>query len=342
MKVSWLPVVRAGLRSRPLQIGVAAVAGVLLIASLGWALRPQPSLMLVQGLGGTVTFWSTAKELGQALKDRGIEVGPKDRISLPLNTPIKRNSEIHVQIDKAIPVAVVVDGKRIELETPSLTVGDLFRELSIPLGENDRVSANPNARLQIGQTITVVRHTDQEKVTEVAIPFDTVRREDLTLNQGEVKELQTGAPGIKVVKTVTHLEDGKEIGSEVVEETVVRPPLDRIVAYGTTSIVSRGGRDYRYVKELDLRATGYTAGKESNPNGTGYTYTGVKATRGVVAVDPRVIPLNSRVYVEGYGPAVAADIGGAIQGNRIDLCFDTLPEALNWGIRTVKVYILSD
>ena len=55
--------------------------------------------------------------------------------------------------------------------------------------------------------------------------------------------------------------------------------------------------------------------------GTGRTYLGLKAERGIVAVDPRVIPLGARVHVEGYGEALAADIGSAIKGNRIDLCF---------------------
>ena len=48
------------------------------------------------------------------------------------------------------------------------------------------------------------------------------------------------------------------------------------------------------------------------------------------------------MYIEGYGEGIAADIGGAIKGNRIDLCFDTYEEAIQWGRRTVKVYILAD
>jgi 3D (Asp-Asp-Asp) domain-containing protein len=68
----------------------------------------------------------------------------------------------------------------------------------------------------------------------------------------------------------------------------------------------------------------------------------MRATHGVVAVDPNVIPLYTRLYIEGYGPAIAGDIGGAIRGQRIDLCFDSLGEALDWGRRPVTVYILND
>jgi len=63
-------------------------------------------------------------------------------------------------------------------------------------------------------------------------------------------------------------------------------------------------------------------------------------TRGIVAVDPKVIPMGTKLYVEGYGEAIAADQGGAIKGNRIDLYFDTHQQALNYGMKTVNVTIL--
>jgi 3D (Asp-Asp-Asp) domain-containing protein len=58
-------------------------------------------------------------------------------------------------------------------------------------------------------------------------------------------------------------------------------------------------------------------------------------------VDPAVIPLGTRLYIPGYGFAVAADVGGAIVGDRIDLCYDDAQQAIDWGVRDVTVYILS-
>jgi 3D (Asp-Asp-Asp) domain-containing protein len=66
----------------------------------------------------------------------------------------------------------------------------------------------------------------------------------------------------------------------------------------------------------------------------------MKAGKGVVAVDPRVIPLGTRLYIEGYGVAVAGDVGSAIKGRRIDLGFGTYAEAIRWGRRNVRVQIL--
>lgn len=90
-------------------------------------------------------------------------------------------------------------------------------------------------------------------------------------------------------------------------------------------------------KVMFMMATGYSP---QEPGLSDATASGLKAQRGVVAVDPRVIPLGTRLYIEGYGSAIAADTGSAIKGNRIDLCFDTLEEVKNYGKRKVRVEIL--
>lgn len=88
---------------------------------------------------------------------------------------------------------------------------------------------------------------------------------------------------------------------------------------------------------MTVEATAYIP---SDGGGSGITATGMVAQHGVIAVDPRVIPLGTRVYIPGYGEAIAADTGGAIRGNRIDLCMNTYREAINFGRRNVEVYIL--
>ena len=96
---------------------------------------------------------------------------------------------------------------------------------------------------------------------------------------------------------------------------------------------------------MKVEATGYTAGYESTgkrPGDPGYgiTSTGAKAQRGVVAVDPKVIPYGTYMYVPGYGYGIALDTGGAIKGNKIDLFFDTVEEANNWGRRWITIQFL--
>ena len=87
-----------------------------------------------------------------------------------------------------------------------------------------------------------------------------------------------------------------------------------------------------------MEATAYIP---SDGDGNGITATGMVAQHGVVAVDPNVIPLGTRVYIPGYGEAIAADTGGAIYGDRIDLCMDSYGEAMQFGRRYVTVYVLN-
>lgn len=93
----------------------------------------------------------------------------------------------------------------------------------------------------------------------------------------------------------------------------------------------------RAIRSLNVRATGYTRYDEGCSS---YTSTGAYLQRGIIAVDPDVIPIGTRLYIPGYGQAVAADVGGAIEGNVIDLAFDSVDEAYEWGNRYVTIYVM--
>lgn len=98
------------------------------------------------------------------------------------------------------------------------------------------------------------------------------------------------------------------------------------------------------VGEWDMVATAYYAfGSGGNDiNGNGITAIGLRARKGIIAVDPRVIPLGTKLYIPGYGEALAADTGGWIKGSRIDLCFESLEECFRYGKRRIKIYLIED
>ncbi|HMM21141.1 MAG TPA: 3D domain-containing protein [Selenomonadales bacterium] len=98
---------------------------------------------------------------------------------------------------------------------------------------------------------------------------------------------------------------------------------------------------FEYHKVIDMTATAYAPGMLDNGRWNDRTYLGGSVRKGVVAVDPAVIPLGTKVWIEGYGAAVAEDMGSAIKGDRIDLAFDSRQEAINYGMKPVKVYILN-
>jgi 3D (Asp-Asp-Asp) domain-containing protein len=130
---------------------------------------------------------------------------------------------------------------------------------------------------------------------------------------------------------------------KLVKTETIKQSKDRIVAVGTKvnspQMVSRGNETVS--QEFYVTATAYTA----NCGGcSGRTRTGINLRSNpnmkVIAVDPRIIPLGSKVYVEGYGYAVAADTGSAIRGYKIDVFFPEKSSAFQWGRKRVKVKII--
>lgn len=290
--------------------------------------------------GQTVVLKTMRKTVGEALAQAKIEVGLKDKVVPAPAEALKKNTRI--EITRAVRVGITADGQTFYTYTVADTVAQVLEEVGITPGPQDKITPAPAESVVADLEIKVSRVKEEITTKEVKISFKTVRREDPSMELGETKVLQEGSEGLKEVTYRNVYQDGKRIKREKISEKVIKEPVNRVVAYGTTGMVSRGGKTYRFTKVLTMSATGYTAGPESTGKyADGYTYTGLKATRGIVAVDPRVIPLGTRLYVEGYGPALAADIGGAIKGNKIDLCFDTVAEALAWGRRTVKVYVLA-
>ena len=289
--------------------------------------------------GQAVTLRTHARTVADALAQAKIKLASVDEVQPGLAESLPHRAELKVL--RAVPLKLTMDGESRTVETTAATVGAALQGAGVTLDGNVLVTPEPTAPVVAGMEVTVKKVTLVTQVVEESIPFETVRREDGALELGQERLVQSGQNGLRQVTVRKTLEDGQMVKSDVLDTKVVRPPQPKVVAFGTVGQISRGGQTIRFRKALTMTATGYTAGTESNPWATGYTYLGMKATRGVVAVDPKVIPLRSRLYIEGYGFAIAADIGGAIKGNRIDLCFDTTKEADDYGLRRgIKVYIL--
>lgn len=115
-------------------------------------------------------------------------------------------------------------------------------------------------------------------------------------------------------------------------------PVDGVVGEITYSYLNRSVPDSdRGQRTLYMSASAYSAHDPGNSNRTA---TGKLVQKGLVAVDPNVIPLGTHLYIPGYGEAIAADVGSSIQGNRIDIAFDTHEEAMDFGRQSITVYII--
>ncbi|MCS7243554.1 MAG: 3D domain-containing protein [Candidatus Calescibacterium sp.] len=170
------------------------------------------------------------------------------------------------------------------------------------------------------------------KSYEVEIPYKTKVVYTMDLRQGQKRIIRKGRNGRILKNYVVHIDFDGEKTSELLSKKMLERSVDEVIEIGIAPLYQLDGKSY-YIME----STGYTAGI----GGVGYyTYTGERVRRGIVAVDPNVIPLGTKIYVEGYGYAVASDKGSAIKGFKIDLYFETYDEAIMWGRRKVKVYLL--
>jgi 3D (Asp-Asp-Asp) domain-containing protein len=195
--------------------------------------------------------------------------------------------------------------------------------------------------------------SDQSSANEEAKTTDKVEKVDLkakerkeTISNKEKAEMAQGydkdkeKPAVeamdKAKDTTVNSAEKDEDTKLVVNNTAPAVEVEEEKNTSTENTVQDG-------KTITVKATAYTADCEG---GTGVTYTGIdlraNPEQKVIAVDPSVIPLGTKVYVEGYGHAIAADIGGAIKGNKIDVFIPTQAEAEDWGIKTVDVQILED
>lgn len=311
---------------------------------------------VVVNIDDTVAIMRTMKStVGEVLGQNGIEISEYDYVSLPLESKLQKKNTNIINIKRAVPLIVEMDGEKTTLMTVKDTVGEALKEEPINLYIGDKIEgANYSQKVEANMQVKVIKVSHKLVTEEVTIPYEVLEKESGNMEIGEQRIVKEGSEGrIEKVYAVKY-EDGKEVYRRLMNESVVSEPSEKIVEYGTVaSYVSSRGDRFRYTEVLDMRATAYTAsyectGKRPGDPGFGITYTGIPVRPGIVAVDPNVIPLGSRLYVEGvgdvpdYGYALAADIGSAVKGDIIDLYKEDKESVKKWGVRKVKVYILRD
>ncbi|HTA75657.1 MAG TPA: 3D domain-containing protein [bacterium] len=231
----------------------------------------------------------------------------------------------------------------LEVISSARTVGDALKEQGIMLKPQDVVVPPESTPLWDGMEIDL--GIVERKVREVKkiVPYDTHADYTDTMNVGEIIDVDLGKDGLADQQIESFFLNGQEAFEKVVKSTILVPVKNAKVIEGTAlrQKLYPLKKRARVKKIITLEATAYYPGPEDTwPYASGTTASGLKAGYGVVAVDPRVIKLKTLLYVEGYGFAIAADKGGAIKGKKIDLCFDTYEQAVQFGRKKVQVYLL--
>jgi uncharacterized protein YabE (DUF348 family) len=287
------------------------------------------------------TVWTTAATVAELLKEQKIALKPHDKILPKPSQPIKPGMKVHLMFAK--PLTLVDGGNQQQVWSTSTTVADLLKQQGITLNDLDRVEPSMNETVKENDTVNVIRVEKVTDVVEEPVQFGLVSQLDPNLDKGTEQTLVDGENGVNSKQYEVILENGKEVVRRLISELVTKEKKDKIVAVGSKEVAFQASRGQSSDgKEFYVNATAYTA----NCNGcSGNTATGLNLRANpnakVIAVDPRIIPLGTKVYVEGYGYAIAADTGGAIKGYKIDVFFSSNADAYRWGVRKVKITILS-
>ena len=241
-----------------------------------------------------------------------------------------------ITVYRAVPVTVSYQGKTETVVMGKPTVG----EVAIALGiTNSNVKLIPGADTAVtaNMQIKAVIVTQQVVDQEIPIAHPVIRQPDNTMEKGEEHVAEYGEDGRKTAKVTLTYEDGIQTTSEILTETVIQEPKAKIIRVGTRDTVDTSRGTMRFRRTEWMEASAYLP---NDGGGNGVTATGIMARHGIVAVDPSFIPLGSRLYIPGYGLALAADTGGAIRGDKIDLCMEDSSDAWRFGRQTIKVYVL--
>ena len=293
--------------------------------------------------GNQSSIWTTEKLVKNILEEANIEVAEQDEISIGLDTEVGADNKIDIQ--KAFQLTLVDGLEERQVWSTSTTVANFLKEQGITLGELDRVEKSMEDVITPGDKVAVVRVEKVTDVVEESIDFAIEKKNDSSVLKGKEKVVTQGKKGTVERTYEVVKENGKIVMKTLQSEKVVSKPTTQVVAVGTkvvTAAVSRNNTSAGGTgKEFYVTATAYTP----NCNGcSGITATGVNIKSNpnmkLIAVDPNVIPLGSKVWVEGYGYAIAADTGGAIKGNKIDILVSSKSAAKNWGRKKVRIKVL--
>ena len=297
------------------------------------------------GLNETQRVRTRGGNVGDVLEENGLSVGEDDKINVSTDAPISDTSDIIITRGKRVTIKVG-DQEQTALVTKA-DATDALVEAGFAPGAYDSITSD-------GDTIELIEISHTEEETTETIQRGVSYVDDPDLPKGKEVVVDEGEDGIKEIQHKVTYENGAEKERFMISENIAAEPRDKVIARGTAEatpepktqgISDNGGtiNGYSYKKKFTMTATAYSTDPSEN---AGYTVSamGNPLGYGIVAVDPNVIPLGSTVYVTApdgswvYGVASAEDTGGAIKGNKIDLCFPYNNDA--FGRRSCVVYVL--
>jgi len=302
--------------------------------------------------GDQVKVYTTyATNPAEVLNQAGVELEEGDTY---VTQPGDGVSEITIR--RSQQVTIHNGSERIETVSYGESLEALLNRLGIALTADCSVSPAPDTPTYDGMEVFVDRVLEVQEVYTVDIPYETVICYDPSMAEGQREVLVSGVTGqASRLASVVYV-NAAETSRTVLKETVISQPVNEIVSVGTGTnlgqkgviigdgfIITETGEVLTYYYSDQYKTTAYTKTDEGCDD---ITATGTYARVGEVAVDPRVIPYGTRMFIVSndgeyiYGIATAEDCGGGVKGKHIDLYFDTDWECRQYGVRPCTVYFL--
>ena len=286
---------------------------------------------------------SSAFTVGEVLQEAGIQLSARDLLDPPANTYITNPLTINYSPSRQLTIGL--DGKTLQIQSSAKTIGEALAEAGIPLIDEDYSLPAEKEALPADGNIKVVRVSESVLLAQKPIPFENelIASADVSLDQNQI--LQPGENGLSVQRIRIRYEDGKEISRVTENETVVRPPKTRTLAYGTKAEIKTAtvdGVQIQYWRAVQMYATSYSPCRSGGSKCSYGTSSGQKLAKGMVALRYSWY-LNmggQALYIPGYGYATVEDVcGGCVGKPWVDLGYSDADyqEWSSW----VTVYFLA-
>ena len=341
-------------RNLVLRTMAVLVAITCMVSVLSQTVFAQNTYVITDG-DQTIVHTTYASDPARVLNEAGFALDEGDTY-----TTVTADGVSEITVRRGQTIHIDNCGKQLEVSSNGETVEQLLSRIGITNFDEYSVSVALEDVTYDGMEFTVTRTFTAEETYVVEIPYETVTCDDPTLPKGEQKVLVEGINGQVQYKAAVEYRNAQELDRKILEEKQLQEVVNKVIAVGTGKnvgakneapligdghIVLPSGEILTYSKSEQFVATAYS---KYNAGCDDYTATGTKVRRGVVAVDPSVIPYGTRMFIVSndgkyvYGVATAEDCGGSIKGNRLDLYMDTDPECFQFGIRDCTVYFLGD
>lgn len=338
-----------------------------------FAFNSPEYLVYIQDGTNVTAIKTQARDVKSILIEQGITLGGEDKLSVSLDQTTSDN--LTIIIKRAFNITITSKDGQKNVELADGTVKDALAKAGITVWQDDVITPALTTKLTADMNISYKQVSFKYEQSTESLPYKTVKVNNATLAKGTTKVTQAGVAGQKTVKYKLIYVDGVLSSKQVIDTVISKSSVDEIIAVGTktttttkantttsssNSSVTTGSSSSSVTLSASAKAAGLTEDQVKSVKSaetTAYTHTGSRTATGTwprvgsstkfgtVAVNPKVIPYGTKLYIEGYGYAIAEDTGGpefqTTSKVRLDLFMNSEAECRIYGRHyNVRVYIL--